>query len=334
MSPLVLEPFLRPQVWGGARLRQDFGKHAPAEAKIGESWEISGHPLHVSRVAEGPLAGVSLNDLWLQHRHEWCPDAALAAALRFPLLAKLLDCGAASSLQIHPNNEQATRLFPGETGKTEAWYVLDAAPDSRLYTGLLPGVTETELRGRLAEGTVVDILHAVAPRIGDAFLIPAGVPHAISAGLVLFEIEQCSDITLRLFDWNRVGNDGRPRQLHVDEALRCLDWQHPAVTRATPRDLPGGVAGVHSERLLAGEWFVMDRITVTIAWTTPADSLAIWFVVNGSGLLETTDHKGSRLCQRGQTVLTPPDSHSLQWSPQSVTGLELLRCSWGDRSQT
>lgn len=330
MSPLILEPFLRPQVWGGARLTQHFGKHAPAEAKIGESWEISGHPLHMSRVAAGPLAGVSLNDLWLRHRHEWCPDLALAKSPRFPLLVKLLDCGKASSVQVHPNNEQAVQIAPGETGKTEAWYVLEAAPESRLYTGLLPGVTETELRRHLAAGTVVDVLHAVTPQAGDAFLIDAGVPHAISAGLVLFEVEQCSDITLRLFDWHRVDKDGNPRQLHIDEALRCLDWQHPAVTRATPRDLPGGVAGVHIKRLLGCEWFVMDRITVTTEWTTPADSLAIWFVIDGAGMLRITDGKWSRLCPRGQTVLTPPDAYSLHWSPQPAIQLELLRCTWGE----
>ncbi len=330
MLPLVLDPFLRPQVWGGARLRGGFNKRAAADAKIGESWEVSGHPLHISCVAEGPLSGISLNDLWRMHRDEWCPHPELRTSLRFPWLVKLLDCGEASSLQVHPNNAQAARWQPGETGKTEAWYVLHADPGSRLYTGLQPGVTEAELRHRLAAGTVEEVLHAVTPQVGEAYLIPAGVPHAISAGLVLFEIEQCSDITLRLFDWNRVDAQGRPRQLHVEEALRCLDWQHPAVNHSLPRELPVIRQGVQAQRLVTCEWFVMDRVTVLTEWATSADVLTIWFVVNGSGLLETTDGEWSRTCHRGQTILTPPDSQHLCWTSQLAEPLQLLRCSWGE----
>ncbi len=333
MPPLVFEPFLRPQVWGGNRLRENFGKPAPVGERIGESWEVSGHPLHVSRVAEGPLAGITLNELWLRHRDEWCPHVEGVTSPRFPMLVKLLDCGEASSLQVHPNNAQAARLQPGETGetgKTEAWYVLHADPGSRLYTGLQPGVTEAELRHRLAAGTIEAVLHAVTPQVGEAYLIPAGVPHAISAGLVLFEIEQCSDITLRLFDWNRIDAQGRPRQLHVEEALRCLDWKHPAVNHSLPRELPVTGQGVQAQRLVTCEWFVMDRITISTAWTMPADALAIWFVINGSGLLETTEGKWSRTCHRGQTILTPPDSHHLRWRSQSTDSLQLLRCSWGE----
>lgn len=331
MPPIILEPYLRPQVWGGTRLRETLGKAAPTNERIGESWEISGHPLHVSRVAEGPLTGTSLNDLWLRHRHEWCPHAEVARSACFPLLIKLLDCAEASSLQVHPNNQQAAELQPGETGKTEAWYVLHADPGSRLYTGLHPGVTEVQLRKHLAAGTVEEVLHAVTPQGGEAYLIPAGVPHAISAGLVLFEIEQCSDITLRLFDWNRVEADGHPRQLHVEDALRCLDWQHPPVNYSTPYVLPVVAQGVQAQRLVMCEWFVMDRIAVTTKWTTFADSLAIWFVVNGSGLLETTDGEWSRLCERGQMILTPPDSQHLRWTNQSTESLQLLRSTWGNR---
>lgn len=330
MLPLVLDPFLRPQVWGGTRLRDGFGKRVAAGEKIGESWEVSGYPLHISRVAEGPLSGISLNDLWRTHRDEWCPHPELRKSLRFPWLVKLLDCGDASSWQVHPNNEQAARLQPGETGKTEAWYVLQTDPGSRLYTGLQPGVTEVELRKHLAAGTVAEVLHAVRPQVGEAYLIPAGVPHAISAGLVLFEIEQCSDITLRLFDWNRVDAHGHPRQLHVEEALRCLDWQHPAVNHSAPRELPVSERGVQAQRMVTCEWFVMDRITVMTEWATPAEALAIWFVVNGSGVLETTDGVWSRTCHRGQTILAPPDSQPLRWTNQSTEPLQLLRCTWGD----
>lgn len=329
MTPLILEPFLRPQVWGGTRLSQDFGKWSASGVRIGESWEISGHPLHVSRVAEGPLAGMSLNDLWVRHRDEWCPDRNLTQSPRFPLLVKLLDCGTASSLQVHPTNEQAARLHPGESGKTEAWYVLEADPDSQLFTGLLPGVTEANLRCGLAAGAVVELLQAVTPQVGEAYLIPAGVPHAIGSGLVLFEIEQCSDITLRLFDWNRMDDQGKKRPLHVDEALRCLDWQQPPANRSEPRTMNSDIEGARVERLLQCEWFTMDRVDVSADGTTPVESLAIWFVISGSGHLFTADGRWSRTCQRGQTIITPPGSDRLRWVPHPQSLLNLLRCSWG-----
>ncbi len=331
MPPLVLEPFSRPQVWGGRRLPRDFGKQADAGVKIGESWEISGHPLHESRVQEGPLAGVPLNDLWRQHRHEWCPDPDLVKLERFPWLIKLLDCHEPSSVQIHPNDAQVARLQPGESGKTEAWYVLDTVPGSRLYTGLLPGLTETMLRQRIADGTFTEFLQVVTPQPGEAYLIPAGTVHAIGAGLVLFEIEQCSDITLRLFDWDRVDELGNSRTLHVDEALSCLDETAPAATAARPRLLPESLPGVCVERLVSCRWFVVDRLILdAIAWTVLADRLTVWFVAGGGCRLETADGTWARDCGVGQTILAPGDPQPLRWCRTSPAECTLLRCTWPD----
>lgn len=169
MSPLILEPFLRPQVWGGSRLRQDFRKDASAAATIGESWEISGHPLHVSRVAEGPLASVSLNDLWLRHRHEWCPVPALAKLPRFPLLVKLLDCGEASSVQVHPNNEQAAATRSRRNGQDRGV----VCPRSRTGESSL----HRTIAGRHGDGT------AQSPRRGHGCRHLAR-RHATSGGCV------------------------------------------------------------------------------------------------------------------------------------------------------
>lgn len=334
MRPLVLEPYSRPQVWGGSQLQTLYDKVAAAEERLGESWEISGHSLHVSRVLDGPLAGVSLNDLWLQHGDEWCPDPELRRLQQFPWLLKLLDCHEASSVQVHPTDAQAARLQPGESGKTEAWFVLAATPTSRLYTGLKPNVTDAELRRRLSEGTIAEVLHSVVPRPGEAYLIPAGLVHAIGAGLVLFEIEQCSDLTWRLFDWNRVDASGKPRLLHMEPALECIDWSLPAATAEQPVELPESVDGVRVERLLSCRWFAVDRVVLTAAdWRFSASSLTAWFVLEGEGQLETADGLWTRGFHPGQTVLAPPDSQSQCWRRKSSETLQLLRCTWPEATR-
>jgi mannose-6-phosphate isomerase len=331
MLPLILEPYARPQVWGGRRLPERYGKAAPADVSIGESWEISGHSLHLSRVQEGPFAGISLNELWIEHRDTWCPIPGLRALKCFPWLVKLLDCHEASSVQIHPTDAQAEAFRPGESGKTEAWYVLEAAPDSRFYTGLLPGVTESEVRHHIAAGTLTEVLHAVTPHVGDAYLIPAGLVHAIGTGLVLFEIEQSSDLTWRLFDWNRVDASGRPRELHIDRALSCLDWNCPPAMSTQQRRLAESTTNVRVERCLSCAWFAMDRIVIDANdWITPAEQLTAWFVVDGAARLDTGNGNWSRECAIGQTILAPPDHEPLRWTRTSHEPLTLLRCSWPD----
>lgn len=329
MPPLVLEPYSRPQVWGGTRLQSVYGKAAPAGVLIGESWEISGHPLHLSRVAEGPHSGMSLNELWQRHRQEWCPDAELARSERFPCLIKLLECHAPSSVQVHPNDEQAAWFQPGESGKTEAWFVLDATPESRLYTGWKPGVTHTEIECRLDEGTIVEALQAVTPQRGEAYLIPAGLAHAIGSGLVLFEIEQCSDLTWRLFDWNRTDPAGKPRMLHREAALACLDLALPAATAVTPVPRESSQCGVREERLLTTRWFALDRIVFDEpSGVLSAEQFATWFVIRGNGELFTADGTWSRNMHPGQTLLVPPNESQLRWKCHTAAPWEWLRCTW------
>src|SRR5262245_60127583 len=216
MEPLVFEPFLRSMVWGGRRLSEWFGKRLP-QGPVGESWEISAHPQHVSRVAEGPFLGQSLDDLCRCNSREIFGASAPADG-RFPLLIKLLDCRDWLSVQVHPTDDIAARLLAGERGKTEAWVVLGADPDARIYAGLVPGTTRADLEARLGHGSVADCLHSFTPRVGDCLFLPAGTVHAVGGGIVLAEVQQCSDATFRLFDWNRVGLDGKPRPLHVHEA--------------------------------------------------------------------------------------------------------------------
>jgi mannose-6-phosphate isomerase len=184
-------------VWGGRRLGEVLGKHLATHEPYGESWEISDHASHQSVVATGPLAGKTLRQLMDQDRSAVLGSAADQQRL-FPWLVKFLDARDWLSVQVHPDDEAAKRLCPGEGGKTEAWFVLDAEPDSRVYAGLLPGVDEPRLRTALAAGTVANCLHQFVPRPGDFVFLPAGTVHAVGGGVLLAEVQQTSDATFRL----------------------------------------------------------------------------------------------------------------------------------------
>jgi mannose-6-phosphate isomerase len=225
-GPLRFEPFLRPMVWGGRRLEW-LGKRPPAGATYGESWEVSDHPLHRSVVAAGPFAGRTLHDL-MQAYPEALPARAAPRPV-FPWLIKFLDAADWLSVQVHPDDDQASELCPGEGGKTEVWFVLDAAPDSRIYAGLLPGVDEAALRKALAQGKAAECLHAFAPRPGDCVFLPAGTVHAVGGGVLFAEVQQTSDATFRLYDWDRRDAQGKTRSLHVEESMACIDWKRGPV---------------------------------------------------------------------------------------------------------
>jgi mannose-6-phosphate isomerase len=227
-TPLRFVPFLRPMVWGGRRLGEFLGKQLPTEEPYGESWEISDHPLHFSVVADGPLAGRSLRELMASNAGGLLGSAA-GNHTTFPWLVKFLDARDRLSVQVHPDADAVRRLAPGERSKSEAWVVLDAAPGSRIWAGLLPGVTEAKLRDALRQGTVADCLHQFTPRPGDCVYLPAGTVHAVG-GVLLAEIQETSDATFRLFDWNRRDSEGNPRRLHIEEAIASIHWQQAPVS--------------------------------------------------------------------------------------------------------
>jgi mannose-6-phosphate isomerase len=226
--PLRFAPFLRPMVWGGRRLENVLGKSLPTAEAYGESWEVSDHRLHPSVVACGPRAGQSLRQLMEQERAELLGPAAAAYDL-FPWLVKFLDAQDWLSVQVHPDEEAVGRLWPGEGSKTEVWFVLDAAPSSRIFAGLLPGIDESRLRAALHAGTVAECLHQFVPKPGDCLFLPAGTVHAVGGGVLMAEIQQTSDATFRLFDWNRRDAQGNARKLHIEEALACIDWSRGLV---------------------------------------------------------------------------------------------------------
>lgn len=313
MDPLVFEPFFRPQVWGGRRLAQLLGKRLPPAGRFGESWEISGHPLHVSRVAEGPHRGRALDELWARYGAEWL--GAGPVPTRFPCLVKFLDCDQLLSVQVHPDDEAAARLAPGESGKTEAWLVLHAEPDARIYAGLLPGTTREQLQRHIEAGTVGQCLHGFAPQPGDFVFLPAGTVHAAGGGILMAEIQQSSDATFRLFDWNRLGDDGQPRTLHMPQALASIDWAAQPVVPLRSGSAGGPHESLACEQLVDCSYFRLERYR--LAGRLPlvsAGQMSIWMVLAGQAELAGRDRSYRRVFRTGECVLVPASAVGLAWT--------------------
>jgi mannose-6-phosphate isomerase len=222
LYPFTFQSVFKERIWGGRELERLFGKELPPGKVIGESWEVSDRPGDASVIANGPLAGKDLRWLLENHAVEILGGAKPAAAGRFPLLCKILDAREKLSLQVHPPADNAAELR-GEP-KTEMWFIADAAQNASLDVGLQRGVTRAEFEKKIADGSVAECFHRIPVRAGDSMFLPSGRVHAIGDGLVIFEIQQNSDTTYRVFDWNRVGLDGKPRELHVAQSLASIDF--------------------------------------------------------------------------------------------------------------
>jgi mannose-6-phosphate isomerase len=219
-APLTFEAIFMERIWGGRRLQTEFGKNLPRHGRIGESWEIVDREEAQSVVRDGPMRGKTLHELWAEHRAEVFGDVADSG--RFPLLVKLLDAQEKLSLQVHPPEKIAKEL--GGEAKAEFWYVAAADPNAELFVGLREPVRRKAFENALEQGRVADHVHTLRVKSGDAMFLPAGRFHAVGAGIVLVEIQQNSDTTYRVFDWNRVGEHGKPRDLHIDQALASIDF--------------------------------------------------------------------------------------------------------------
>jgi mannose-6-phosphate isomerase len=219
VRPLTFEPIFMARMWGGRRLESEFGKKLPPQKPIGESWEIADRPEAQSIVRNGPMRGRPLHELWTQDRDEIFGD--VPDAPHFPLLLKLLDARDKLSLQVHPPDGVASRL--GGEPKTEFWYVAAADPGAELYLGFRKSITRDQFEKALRDGTAADYVHKIRVESGNAAFLPAGRFHAAGAGTLLIEVQQNSDTTYRVFDWNRVDDTGKQRQLHIAQALQCID---------------------------------------------------------------------------------------------------------------
>jgi mannose-6-phosphate isomerase len=239
LCPLRFVPIFKSAIWGGRRLAEMF-PGAPVEGPIGEAWVLSDQGDNVSVVADGPLKGTTLRELMQTRRHELLGDR-ISQHETFPLLLKFIDAREPLSVQVHPDDEFAQTYEGVARGKTEAWVVMHAEPGSRIYAGLKAGVDGGRLERAVTSGTTEDVLHSFAPRPqGDCVFLPAGTVHALGGGITVFEVQQTSDTTYRLFDWNRVdANTGRPRELHVKQALACADFARGPVAPVEPETVSG-----------------------------------------------------------------------------------------------
>lgn len=290
MEPVTFQPLYMTRVWGGRELERAYGRRLPeAHTPYGESWEIVDRENEQSVVDEGPLAGAALHDLWTQRREDLF-GAGYEAHARFPVLIKILDARDDLSIQVHP---RAAHAGPDAEPKTEMWFIAGCDPGAKLYAGLKRGVTREVFERALADGSVAACVHAIEPRPGDSIFIPSGRLHAIGSGFLIHEIQQNSDTTYRVFDWNRVGLDGKPRQLHIDESLANIDFD----------DIEPAIDAPHDGWLADCPWFRTERIRLqgggTLANPDP-EKFSIVSLIDGG--LESA---GGRRFEKGRTLLLP-----------------------------
>lgn len=324
-APLTFKPRLKDYLWGGRELERLFGRDLP-EGVTAESWEISGHPAGVSVVDSGQLAGKDLPGLVAEFGVDLVGRRGTQAVARgeFPLLVKLLDASHALSVQVHPDDDYAAAHGQEDPGKTEMWYILHAEPGARIIHGLKRGTDRAMLRRAVAESRVQDILNRVRVRSGDAILMPAGTVHGILSGIVLVEIQQCSDTTFRIHDWGRVGPDGQPRELHVDQAMDAIHFGR-ARTGSDARRVAAGGRGVRRGVLTECEHFNVERIMIEAGAGFEADltgdTFEIWGLLSGTGRIESTESELT--LEAVQFVLLPATMGAFEL--QATTDLVALR---------
>ncbi len=301
LYPLRFEPIFKHNLWGGHRLPAFLNRTPPHDDPIGEAWVLSDVDGSPSRVTGGLLEGTTLREM-LAGDPARVLGKSPAPQGRFPLLLKFLDTRQELSVQVHPNDEQAAKLGPGMFGKTEAWVVLEANPrTSRIYAGYVPGVTAALFRKALESKTVPDTLYSFTPVPGDCVFLEAGTVHAIGADILLFEVQQTSDITYRLYDWDRVdAKTGKPRQLHIDEGLACADFGRGPCPPVRPVVEEAG--SVRREQLVNCRYFTLERKTGQVPFRVGAKGACrVVVCVGGSGEIQASGK--SYTLNAGDTVL-------------------------------
>jgi mannose-6-phosphate isomerase len=311
-------------VWGGRRLESVLGKSLPTAEPYGESWEISDHSLHRSSVAAGRWSGQTLRHLMEQERVGLLGPAA-EAYKTFPWLVKFLDASDWLSVQVHPDERSVRRLWPGEGSKTEVWFVLNAEPGSRIYAGLLPGTNEARLRSALDTGTVAECLHQFVPQPGDSVFLPAGTVHAVGGGVLMAEIQQTSDATFRLFDWNRRNAQGEARKLHIEESLACIKWEQDPVRPirvAGFRDQLGKAPRRLRQPLVQCHSFDLEYLLETDPFVCgDAGRLQVLIPVRGAGRFTAPGQEEK--IQIGQAWVLPAGMHGVSCRPHPELGFLL-----------
>ena len=288
METIKLTPACKDYLWGGEKLRQDYGIQSQLHP-LAEAWVLSCHPDGPSVVATGPLAGKTLPE-YIQEKGPGCLGAGCEKFTDFPILAKFIDAKGDLSIQVHPSNEYAL-AHEHQFGKTEMWYVLDCEPGATLYYGFQHQISREEFQQRIQDNTLTEVLNAVPVEKGDLFFIPAGTLHAIRKGIVVAEIQQNSNVTYRIYDYGRVGADGKPRQLHIQQALE--------VTQRTP---PQPDPDFHGH-LAQCPYFTVDVMEGRFTLDCGPESFVSVLVLEGTGILWEGDESMS--LRKGESLFIP-----------------------------
>ena len=288
METIKLTPACKDYLWGGEKLRQDYGIQSQLHP-LAEAWVLSCHPDGPSVVATGPLAGKTLPE-YIQEKGLGCLGADCEKFTDFPILAKFIDAKGDLSIQVHPSNEYAL-AHEHQFGKTEMWYVLDCEPGATLYYGFQHQISREEFQQRIQDNTLTEVLNAVPVEKGDLFFIPAGTLHAIHKGIVVAEIQQNSNVTYRIYDYGRVGADGKPRQLHIQQALE--------VTQRTP---PQPDPDFHGH-LAQCPYFTVDVMEGRFTLDCGPESFVSVLVLEGTGILWEGDESMS--LRKGESLFIP-----------------------------
>jgi mannose-6-phosphate isomerase len=318
LYPLRFEPIYQYRLWGGRRLADVLTAPLPRDGPIGEAWVLSDRDDHPSRVANGPFKGQTIAQM-----RDRSPEQLLGYRAprdrRFPLLLKFLDAREMLSVQVHPSDAHKELLPAGETGKTEAWVVLEAAPESRIYSGLKPGVTAESLRKTIGNGTVAESLAWFTPKPGDAVFLPAGTVHTLGEGIVVFEVQQNSDVTFRLYDWDHVdAKTGQTRPLQVEQALACIDFT--AGANGPVAAIVETASPVKRESLFRCEHFGLWRLSGQSPFVIGAPGVPrVMVCIAGEGQIE---HDGSTYpVAKGDVWLLPAVVGACPFQPQGAVNL-------------
>lgn len=316
LQPMIIEPKITSAIWGGDALLRVYGKSGNTSAALGESWECWDDNV----VRSGSFAGKSIKELREVLRGRLM--GSLDSGRIFPVLTKIIDARESLSVQVHPDDAYAERVEGQQNGKTECWVILSAEPGAELVLGWAKSTNRAEYERRVADGSLGDILRRVPVKPNDAFYLPSGTLHAIGAGIQLFETQQASDLTYRIFDWNRLGPDGKPRQLHVDRAADVLDYSQGKTAQTT--HLLYRSDGIANEAYIADPRFVVERVRLTSAkGALLPDGEPLIFMAMDEGMSLEVDGVSTAV-QPWTTALIPADIARVDVTPSRSDATALI----------
>lgn len=315
LYPFKFKPLYVEKIWGGRKLESVLGRKLTEGKQIGESWEIYDFPPGVvdgssgwvsAEIANGPLAGQTLHAVISEFGRDLCGDVPLVGEHgQFPVLIKFLDAREDLSIQVHPD-ERYAQAHPGAHLKTEAWYILQADPGARLLKGLREGTSREQLQAAIDDGSVEQHINAIRAKEGHCHFLPSGTVHALGAGILVAEVQTPSDTTYRVFDFNRIDSGtGRPRKLHMEQAMDCIDFSGQSPPEQTRSHVAGFFTTV--SRLVTSPYFKIEKVRMIegVQEPIPYDQPVVWIMLEGAVELSVADLKQPIPLARGETVLLP-----------------------------